>query len=65
MKIKLWFIFMAIALSGCHRLGPTRDVNPENKVNSPSSTEYKPPADENPIINPHTGQPRKMGESIQ
>jgi predicted small lipoprotein YifL len=53
-----------LSLTGCHLIGPLRDHNPENKVNSPSNPAYQPPADEKPIIVPRTNQPRQPGQSI-
>lgn len=57
-------VLAAIAPLGCDKIGPMRDHHPENKVNSPSSPDYKPPADEKPIMNMKTGQPRREGETI-
>jgi hypothetical protein len=57
-------ILAAIAPLGCDKIGPMRDHHPENKVNSPSDPDYKPPFDEKPILNMRTGQPRREGETI-
>jgi hypothetical protein len=55
---------MCVGLLGCDKIGPMRDHNPQNKVNSPSNPAYQPPADEKPILDIHTGKPRRPGEPI-
>jgi hypothetical protein len=54
-----------LALSGCDKVGPMRDYNPQNKVNSPSDPAYQPRWDEKPILDRHTGEPRRPGEPIR
>lgn len=56
---------MCLAVSGCDKIGPMRDHNPQNKVNSPSDPAYQPPSDEKPILDLHTGKPRLPGEPVR
>jgi hypothetical protein len=56
---------ICLTLSACDKIGPMRDHNPQNKVNSPSDAAYQPPWDEKPIVDFHTGEPRRPGEALR
>jgi hypothetical protein len=50
---------LTLMLSGCDKIGPTREHNAENKVNSPSDPHYIPPPGSSPRIDQRTGEPER------
>jgi hypothetical protein len=50
-------VVAVLAFAGCDKIGPMREHNPENKVNSPSDPHHIPPPGDGPIIDPSTGRP--------